>query len=33
MVQMVAGLKLSDVVWVWDNTQSSTTESQALNEV
>ena len=28
----VAGPKLSGVVWVWDDTQSSTAESQALKE-
>ena len=28
----VAGTKLSGVVWVWDDTQSSTAESQALKE-
>ena len=30
--QTVAGPKLSGIVWVWDNTQSSTTKSKALNE-
>ena len=32
MVQMVDGPKLSGMVWVWDNTQSSTAKSQALNK-
>ena len=31
-VWTVAGPKLSGVVWVWDDTQSSTAESQALKE-
>ena len=29
---MVVGPKLSGMVWVWDDTQSLTAESQALNE-
>ena len=29
---MIATPKLLGVVWVWDNTQSSTAESQALNK-
>ena len=33
MAQMVAGLRLFGKVWVWDDTQFSTTEYHALNEV
>ena len=32
MAWMVAGPKLSGMVWVWDNTQSLTAKIQALNK-
>ena len=33
MAQMVAGPQLVGMVWVWDDTQSSTAKSHTLNRV